>query len=121
MITVSDILEDKVEALDAGADDYVTKPFLLRELLARLRALMRRIRPGTAAGRRRSSGGALELDIRHRSLHKAGREIHLSPIEFDLLCLPDAARGTCRSSTPSCCKRSGVPSTALNSNICAPM
>src|ERR1700681_1164093 len=44
MITVSDTIEDKVKALDAGADDYVTKPFLLRELLARLRALTRRIR-----------------------------------------------------------------------------
>src|ERR1700678_3865357 len=42
MITVCDSLEEKVKALDAGADDYVTKPFLLRELLARLRALMRR-------------------------------------------------------------------------------
>src|ERR1700689_4834995 len=44
MITVSDALDDKVQALDAGADDYVTKPFLLRELLARLRSLTRRIR-----------------------------------------------------------------------------
>jgi two-component system KDP operon response regulator KdpE len=85
MITVCDSLEEKVKALDAGADDYVTKPFLLRELLARLRALMRRAgseqQPETDVIR----AGALELDIKHRSLRKEGREIHLSPTEFDLL------------------------------------
>jgi two-component system KDP operon response regulator KdpE len=85
MITVCDSLEEKVKALDAGADDYVTKPFLLRELLARLRAIMRRAgsepQPDTDVVR----AGALELDIKHRVLRKEGREIHLSPIEFDLL------------------------------------
>jgi two-component system KDP operon response regulator KdpE len=85
MITVSDALEDKVKALDAGADDYVTKPFLLRELLARLRALVRRIRQERRSEADVLRAGALELDIRHRSLHKAGQEIHLSPLEFDLL------------------------------------
>ena len=86
MITVSDTLEDKVQALDAGADDYVTKPFLLRELLARLRALTRRIRQEPVVEADVLRAGALELDVRHRVLHKAGREIHLSPIEFDVLC-----------------------------------
>jgi two-component system KDP operon response regulator KdpE len=85
MITVIDALEEKVKALDAGADDYLTKPFLLRELLARLRSLTRRIRqehlPETAVLR----AGVLELDIKQRLLHKAGHEIHLSPTEFDLL------------------------------------
>jgi two-component system KDP operon response regulator KdpE len=85
MITVLDTLEEKVTALDAGADDYVTKPFLLRELLARLRALMRRAGleqlPETDVLRI----GAIELDFRYRSLRKADREIHLSPTEFDLL------------------------------------
>jgi two-component system KDP operon response regulator KdpE len=85
MITVSDALEDKVKALDAGADDYVTKPFLLRELLARLRAVTRRIRQDQPPGTDVLRAGALELDIRHRWLHRAGQEIHLSPIEFDLL------------------------------------
>lgn len=85
MITVSDSLEDKVKALDAGADDYVTKPFLLRELLARLRALTRRIRQDHLPEAEVLRIGALELDIRHRLLHKDGQEVHLSPIEFDLL------------------------------------
>lgn len=85
MITVSDALEDKVKALDFGADDYVTKPFLLRELLARLRALMRRIRQEPVPEADVLRIGELGLDIRHRLLHKGGQEIHLSPIEFDLL------------------------------------
>jgi two-component system, OmpR family, KDP operon response regulator KdpE len=90
MITVCDSLEEKVKALDAGADDYVTKPFLLRELLARLRALMRRAgseqQPETDVIR----AGALELDIKHRVFRKEGREIHLSPTEFDLLAMQHA-------------------------------
>jgi two-component system, OmpR family, KDP operon response regulator KdpE len=85
VITVSDALEDKVKALDAGADDYITKPFLFKELLARLRALMRRTRPGPAFETEILRAGALELDIGHRLLRKEGREIHLSPTEFDLL------------------------------------
>lgn len=85
MITVSDSLEDKVRALDAGADDYVTKPFLLRELLARLRAVTRRIRQEQVPEADVLHAGALELDVRRRLLHKAGQEVHLSPIEFDLL------------------------------------
>jgi two-component system KDP operon response regulator KdpE len=85
MITVCDSLEEKVKALDAGADDYVTKPFLLRELLARLRALMRRAGSEQPPETDVFRAGALELDIKHRVLRKEGREIHLSPIEFDLL------------------------------------
>jgi two-component system KDP operon response regulator KdpE len=85
MITVSDALEDKVRALDAGADDYVTKPFLLRELLARLRALKRRIRHEPPPESEILRAGALELDATNRLLHKEGREVHLSPTEFDLL------------------------------------
>jgi two-component system KDP operon response regulator KdpE len=86
MVTVSDLLEDKVKALDCGADDYVTKPFLLRELLARLRAVTRRARQEDVPVSGVLRIGTLELDIQHRTLHKAGREIHLSPIEFELLC-----------------------------------
>lgn len=85
MITVRDSEEDTVEALEAGADDYITKPFRIRELLARLGALLRRSRgeePGAAAVIR---AGKLELDLEHRTLRKAGEEIHLSPIEFNLL------------------------------------
>jgi two-component system KDP operon response regulator KdpE len=85
MITVNDTLEDKVKALDSGADDYITKPFLLRELLARLRAVTRRTRQEGVPPSDILRIGALELDIEHRLLHKAGKEIHLSPLEFHML------------------------------------
>jgi two-component system KDP operon response regulator KdpE len=84
MITVFDALEEKVKALDAGADDYITKPFLLRELLARLRAVARRARLEQSP-EETIRAGSLELDAGRRSLRKDGREIHLSPIGFDLL------------------------------------
>lgn len=87
MITVSDSIDEKIQTLEAGADDYVTKPFLFRELLARLRALLRRTGAVPAAGAGVLRAGALELDIRGRMLRKGGEDIHLSPIEFDLLTL----------------------------------
>ena len=68
MITVSDSLEDKVKALDSGADDYVTKPFLLRELLARLRALTRRTRQEDVPVSGIFTIRALKLDLKHRSV-----------------------------------------------------
>jgi two-component system KDP operon response regulator KdpE len=86
MLTVRDAEDDTVAALEAGADDYITKPFRVRELLARISALLRRSR-----GDKPSSGpsviraGKLELDLVHRILQKSGEEIHLSPIEFNLL------------------------------------
>jgi len=83
MVTVKDLEEDKVRALDAGADDYITKPFRLRELTARLRAVLRRIEPPENADRLRA--GDLEIDCRHRTIWRNGEEIHLSPKEFDLL------------------------------------
>jgi two-component system, OmpR family, KDP operon response regulator KdpE len=74
--------EQKVRALDAGADDYVTKPFGSEELLARMRAVLRR--------RSEDSGslvkvGELEIDLADRSVRRGGEEVHLTPIEFDLL------------------------------------
>jgi len=85
MVTVKDQEDDKVRALEAGADDYVTKPFKLRELTARLRAVLRRTRMSEAAEPVVLRAGRLELDLHERTLRRDGEEIHLSPKEFDLL------------------------------------
>jgi two-component system, OmpR family, KDP operon response regulator KdpE len=74
---------EKVRALDAGADDYVTKPFGTDELLARLRAVLRRVADdGTEPA---VTVGDLVVDLAARRVTRAGQEIHLTPIEFDLL------------------------------------
>jgi two-component system, OmpR family, KDP operon response regulator KdpE len=74
--------QQKVRALDAGADDYVTKPFGTEELLARLRAVLRR---RSEEGDSAVTVGELEIDLADRSVHRNGEEVHLTPIEFDLL------------------------------------
>ena len=78
ILTARDELGDRVEGLDSGADDYLVKPFDLPELVARLRALLRR-----SAGRAedRLVLGDLELDVRHRELRFRGERVHLSPRE----------------------------------------
>ena len=78
--------EQKVRALEAGADDYVTKPFGARELVARLQAALRRA-AGTAAGGEepRIEAEGLEVDIAARTVRRDGELVHLTPIEFDLL------------------------------------
>jgi two-component system KDP operon response regulator KdpE len=73
----------KVEALAAGADDYVTKPFGPRELVARLEAVLRRARP--EAGEPAIEVDGLEVDLAARAVRRDGEEVHLTPIEFDLL------------------------------------
>ncbi len=85
MVTVRDTEEDKVRALEAGADDYVTKPFQFRELVARLRAVLRRTRMNGVAESSVLEAGSLRLDVARRLLFKANAEIRLSPKEFDLL------------------------------------
>ena len=85
MVTVRDTEEDMVQALEAGADDFVTKPYRFRELVARLRAVLRRVRSRDEASGRILHAGELELDLEHRTLKKAGQEVHLSPTEFDLI------------------------------------
>jgi two-component system KDP operon response regulator KdpE len=85
MITVRETEDDTVEALEAGADDYLTKPFRVRELLARISALVRRAHPQQSDGPQVLRAGRLELDLKHRILRKNGQDIHLSPIEFNLL------------------------------------
>jgi two-component system KDP operon response regulator KdpE len=87
MLTVRDTEDDKVLALEAGADDYVTKPFHLRELVARLRALRRRTSGEGTPLAPVLRAGDLELHLEQHALRKAGKEIHLSPKEFELLAL----------------------------------
>jgi two-component system KDP operon response regulator KdpE len=85
MVTVRDSEDDKVQALEAGADDYVTKPFRFRELIARLRAVLRRIYVDGDPPHGILHAGDLKMDLDHRLLWKSGVEIRLSPKEFDLL------------------------------------
>jgi len=73
----------KVEALAAGADDYVTKPFGPRELIARLQAVLRRARPEEAEPKIVAEG--LEIDLAARSVRRDGEPVHLTPTEFGLL------------------------------------
>ena len=75
--------EQKVRALEAGADDYVTKPFGARELVARLQAALRRAAPDEAEPVLRADG--LELDLAAHTVRIDGAEVHLTPIEFNLL------------------------------------
>jgi two-component system, OmpR family, KDP operon response regulator KdpE len=85
MLTVRDTEADKVSALDAGADDYVTKPFNTPELLARIRAALRRTPAvmGPAAGRLRLT--AVEIDFDARQVLRGAVRVRLTPKEFDLL------------------------------------
>jgi two-component system response regulator MprA len=82
MLTARDAVENRVEGLDAGADDYVTKPFALEELLARVRALIRRSADGTDEKLR---FGDLELDPGTREVRRGGDQIELTRTEFSLL------------------------------------
>ena len=79
--------DDKVAALDAGADDYLTKPFGVNELLARMRVALRHARPGSAAASRCSSSASCEIDMARREVTSRDREVHLTPIEYKLLAL----------------------------------
>jgi len=85
MVTIRDSQDDKVEALESGADDYVTKPFHMRELTARVRAAIRRSRLKDAPPEDILQVGEIALDPGRRQVSKAGKAIHLTPKEFDLL------------------------------------
>jgi len=84
MLTARDEVENRVAGLDAGADDYVTKPFALEELLARVRALLRRTTNGDGAGEVLTFAD-LEVDLGTREVRRAGRAIELTRTEFALL------------------------------------
>ena len=85
VLTVRDEEDDKVEALDAGADDYVTKPFQIRELTARLRSAIRRAKTLPAPPDSLTVVGSIMLDPTRYHVEKGGQEIHLSPKEFEML------------------------------------
>ncbi|HNQ76617.1 MAG TPA: response regulator, partial [Pseudothauera hydrothermalis] len=76
---------DKVAALDAGADDYLTKPFGVAELLARLRALLRRTALARSGEPAVAHFGDIEVDLAQRCVRRAGELVHLTPIEYKLL------------------------------------
>ena len=84
---------EKVELLDAGADDYVTKPFSPEELKARVRALLRRAALAGANGEAELVDGDLVIDFAKRSVRRADRTVHLTPIEWELLRVLASHRG----------------------------
>jgi two-component system phosphate regulon response regulator PhoB len=83
MLTARGEETDRVRGLDTGADDYLTKPFSMTELIARIRAVLRRIRPGLADDR--INHGDIVIDRVSHRVKREGREIHLGPTEFRLL------------------------------------
>jgi two-component system, OmpR family, KDP operon response regulator KdpE len=85
VLSVREGEEEKILALNLGADDYLTKPFSMGELIARMRAVLRRV--GSAAGGEQSlfTTGELSIDFAHRRVAVAGQEVHLTPIEYGLL------------------------------------
>jgi two-component system KDP operon response regulator KdpE len=92
MLTVRDSEEDKVEALEMGADDYVTKPFSTRELIARIRTAVRRVHAPERAADALIEIGEIHLDPIKRTVTKRDQPIHLTRKEFDILqCLMSRA------------------------------
>lgn len=83
MLTARGEEGDRIRGLDTGADDYIVKPFLMSELLARVRAVMRRIRPALAEDK--IAAGEVTLDRGAHRVKRSGRDVHLGPTEFRLL------------------------------------
>lgn len=85
VLSVRDSENDKIAALDAGADDYLTKPFSLDELLARMRAVLRRVGQDAEPDVSVLNAGDLVIDFARRRVTLAGQEVHLTPTEYELL------------------------------------
>jgi DNA-binding response OmpR family regulator len=94
VVTAQSDTHDLVVALEAGADDYVTKPVVAKELTARIRALLRRARHSADDGSSLALPGGLELDVHGGEVRRAGLPIALSKTEFRILCELAAHRGT---------------------------
>ncbi|MGH9604919.1 MAG: response regulator transcription factor [Terracidiphilus sp.] len=92
MVTVRDAEDQKVQALDQGADDYITKPFGMRELVARVRAAVRRVKAPARPENAPIEIGEIRLEPAQRSVTKRGQPVHLTRKEFDILhCLMSRA------------------------------
>jgi len=85
MLTARDDEVDKVAGLDLGADDYVTKPFSMRELMARIRAMLRRAETAAPSSETLLRFGNMEVDVARHRVSKSGSILELTPKEFDLL------------------------------------
>ena len=94
ILTARGAEDDKIRGLGLGADDYVTKPFSVQELMARVAAVLRRAHPAEPApGRRAVTVGELEIDLLARQVTVRGREVRLSPTEFRVLACLAASSG----------------------------
>ena len=120
MLTVRDAQDDKVEALDSGADDYITKPFHMRELMARVRAAVRRAHLFNQPAHNTICIAELEIDLERRMVRKRGVPVHLTPKEFDLLAhlMKNAGRPN---SHAHLLRTVWGPDSGENSNTCGPL
>lgn len=83
MLTAKSEESDKIRGLDTGADDYITKPFSPKELISRIKAILRRIRP--ALSQKTLEYGGIAMDLSSRKIKRDGKQVHLGPTEFNIL------------------------------------
>ena len=110
MLTAKDDVSDKVMGLDMGADDYVTKPFAIEELLARIRVALKHGTPDGSAGGDEILAGKLCVNTRNREVTFDGQEVTLTKTEFDMLAYMAAHPTRCSAAT-SCSARYGATHT----------